>query len=96
MPREDLYPPISPYQSGFLELDSLHTMYWEQSGNPDGMPVVFLHGGPGAGATPVHRRFFDPRYYRIVVFDQRGAGRSTPGGELTDNSTPHHLHSLRQ
>ena len=89
MSREQLYPPIEPYQTGRLRLDDIHTMYWEQSGNPDGVPVVFLHGGPGAGATPVHRRFFDPRRYRIVVFDQRGAGRSTPVGELRRNTTPY-------
>jgi proline iminopeptidase len=64
-------------------------MYWEQSGNPSGVPVVFLHGGPGAGSSPAHRRFFDPAFYRIVIFDQRGAGRSTPHGELRDNTTPH-------
>ncbi|MAI49022.1 MAG: prolyl aminopeptidase [Rhodospirillaceae bacterium] len=62
-------------------------MYWEQSGHPEGLPVIFLHGGPGAGATAVHRRFFDPNYYRIVIYDQRGAGRSTPRGELTNNTT---------
>jgi proline iminopeptidase len=72
-----------------LALDALHTMYWEQSGNPRGVPVLFLHGGPGAGASPTHRRFFDPSFYRIVVFDQRGSGRSTPLGELTANTTPH-------
>jgi proline iminopeptidase len=72
-----------------LELDGTHSMYWEQSGNPDGVPAVFLHGGPGAGATPAHRRFFDPTYYRIVVYDQRGAGRSAPTGELDANTTPH-------
>ena len=87
--RTDLYPEIEPYQTGFLRLDALHTMYWEQSGNPRGVPVVFLHGGPGAGSSPGHRRFFDPAFYRIVVFDQRGAGRSTPHGELTDNTTVH-------
>ncbi len=70
--RQDLFPPIEPYQSGALALDRLHTMYWEQSGNQAGVPAVFLHGGPGAGATPTHRRFFDPNFYRIVVFDQRG------------------------
>jgi proline iminopeptidase len=89
MSREQLHPPIEPYQTGRLRLDDIHTMYWEQSGNPRGVPVVFLHGGPGAGATPVHRRFFDPRRYRIVVFDQRGAGRSSPVGELARNSTRH-------
>jgi proline iminopeptidase len=86
--RTELYPEISPYASGMLPLDDVHTMYWEQSGKPDGVPVVFLHGGPGAGAVPNHRRFFDPAHYRIVVYDQRGAGRSTPLGELTDNTTP--------
>ncbi|HVA35227.1 MAG TPA: prolyl aminopeptidase, partial [Stellaceae bacterium] len=86
MGRQDLFPPIEPYQNGMLPLDGHHTMYWEQSGNPAGLPAVFLHGGPGAGATPTHRRFFDPAVYRIVVFDQRGAGRSTPAGETHDNT----------
>lgn len=87
--RQDIFPPIEPYATGMLKLDSIHTMYWEQSGNPSGMPVVFLHGGPGAGSTPTHRRFFDPSYYRIVVYDQRGAGRSTPLGSLEANTTAH-------
>ena len=86
--RQELYPPIEPFRSGRLALDGIHTMYWEQSGNPHGVPVVFLHGGPGAGSAPNHRRFFDPDHYNIVVFDQRGAGRSTPLGELRDNTTP--------
>ena len=89
MNREQLFPPIDPYESGRLSLDGGHVMYWEQSGNPDGITVVFLHGGPGAGATPVHRRFFDPAAYRIVIYDQRGAGRSQPQGLLEDNTTPH-------
>ena len=85
MPQDDrtsskpllpLFPAIEPYMSGYLDLDSPHRMYYEQSGNPRGVPVVFLHGGPGAGASPVHRQFFDPAFYRIVVLDQRGAGRS--------------------
>jgi len=87
--RRDLFPPIEPYRTGTLRLDASHTMYWEQSGNPRGAPVLFLHGGPGAGATPVHRRFFDPDYWRIVIFDQRGAGRSSPLGEIADNSPAH-------
>jgi len=87
--RRDLFPPIEPYRAGTLRLDARHTMYWEQSGNPRGVPALFLHGGPGAGATPVHRRFFDPEYWRIVIFDQRGAGRSTPLGEIVDNSPAH-------
>jgi proline iminopeptidase len=97
--RQDLFSPIEPYASGMLRLNAVHTMYWEQSGNPDGKPVVFLHGGPGAGSTATHRRFFDPQHYRIVVFDQRGAGRSTPLGSLDDNTTAHliaDLEALRQ
>ncbi len=83
----DLFPPIEPYQTGQLGVGGPHVIYWEVSGNPDGIPVVFLHGGPGAGASPAHRRFFDPSAYRVVIFDQRGAGRSSPLGELTDNTT---------
>lgn len=89
MPSHDLFPPIEPFETGHLERDAPHVMYWEQSGAPGGQPVVFLHGGPGAGASPGHRRFFDPAHYRIVIFDQRGAGRSTPLGELSNNTTPH-------
>ncbi len=87
--RTELYPDVEPYGTGMLKLDGVHRMYWEQSGNPHGIPVLFLHGGPGAGAAPAHRRFFDPARYRIVIYDQRGAGRSTPLGELKDNTTPH-------
>jgi proline iminopeptidase len=97
--RTELYPDLAPYASGMLPLDEVHTMYWEQSGRPDGVPVVFLHGGPGAGSVPNHRRFFDPAHYRIIVYDQRGAGRSTPLGELKDNTTPlliQDLEKLRQ
>ncbi len=86
--RAELYPEIEPYNAGMLTLDGRHRMYFEESGNPKGAPVLFLHGGPGAGAAPSHRRFFDPAHYRIVIFDQRGAGRSTPLGEITDNTTP--------
>jgi len=94
--RAELYPTIEPYASGMLPLDAIHTMYWETSGNPDGLPVVFLHGGPGAGSTPKHRRFFDPGAYRIVIYDQRGAGRSTPLGELRENTTPHLIDDLER
>jgi proline iminopeptidase len=86
--RAELYPEIEPYNAGMLALDGRHRMYFEESGNPQGAPVLFLHGGPGAGAAPSHRRFFDPAHYRIVIFDQRGAGRSTPLGDITDNTTP--------
>lgn len=94
--RDQLYPHIEPYETGRIDLDGLHQMYWEVSGNPQGTPVVFLHGGPGAGAIHVHRRFFDPSSYRIVVFDQRGAGRSSPLGELTDNTTPHLIEDMER
>jgi proline iminopeptidase len=90
----ELYPEIEPHGQGRLPLDEIHTMYWEESGNPAGIPVIFLHGGPGAGSTPAHRRFFDPAYYRIVIYDQRGAGRSTPLGEIRENTTPHLINDL--
>ncbi|WP_374565854.1 prolyl aminopeptidase [Nitrosomonas sp.] len=89
-----LYPEIQPNRQGTLALDNIHTMYWEESGNPSGIPVVFLHGGPGAGASPAHRRFFDPASYRIVVYDQRGAGRSLPLGEIQENTTLHLINDL--
>lgn len=95
-PRAELYPEIEPYSAGMLKLDAVHTVYWEQSGNPKGAPVLFLHGGPGAGAAPAHRRFFDPGHYRIVLFDQRGAGRSTPLGELKDNTTPQLVNDIEK
>lgn len=82
-----VFPEIEPYRSGTLAVDELHTLYWEECGNPDGQPVLFLHGGPGAGTSPSHRRFFDPAHYRIVLFDQRGAGKSTPLGEYRNNTT---------
>ncbi|MGE5648863.1 MAG: prolyl aminopeptidase [Bacillota bacterium] len=82
-----MFPPIEPYRSGFLAVDDIHTLYWEECGNPDGVPVLFLHGGPGGGLSPRQRRFFDPAHYRIVLFDQRGAGQSTPLGEYHNNTT---------
>ena len=89
-----LYPPIEPYESGELLVGDGQRIYWECSGNPEGKPVVFLHGGPGAGTSPWHRRLFDPEKYRIVLFDQRGCGRSTPhasdpGETLRYNTTWH-------
>ncbi|MEX1368058.1 MAG: prolyl aminopeptidase [Nannocystaceae bacterium] len=84
-----LYPEIEPYDTGKLRVSDLHTVYYEQCGNPQGKPVVFLHGGPGGGIEPRHRRFFDPEVYRIVLFDQRGCGRSTPFASLVDNTTAH-------
>ncbi|MES2297454.1 MAG: prolyl aminopeptidase [Pseudomonadota bacterium] len=82
-----LFPPISPIRHGMLPVDALHTLYWEEVGNPNGVPVLFLHGGPGGGLSPQHRCFFDPEYYRVILFDQRGAGQSTPLGEWRNNST---------
>nr|WP_207779223.1 prolyl aminopeptidase [Zavarzinia aquatilis] len=87
MMRTELYPEIDPVLSGFLDTGDGHSLYWEVSGNVRGLPVVFVHGGPGAGAKPVHRRFFDPETYCIVVFDQRGAGRSKPLGSTAGNTT---------
>lgn len=81
------YPEIEPYDSGFLPVSDLHTLYYEQVGNPEGKPVVFLHGGPGGGISPAYRRFFDPAFYRVVLFDQRGSGKSTPFAGLRDNTT---------
>ena len=79
-----------------LKLDGVNEMYYEQCGNPEGIPVVFLHGGPGAGSSPSHRQFFDPGFYRIVIFDQRGAGRSTPLGSLHNNTTQHLIADMEQ
>ena len=86
-PRRTLYPGIDAYRTGRLRVSPIHELYFEESGNPDGKPVVFLHGGPGSGAEPGHRSFFNPKRYRIVLFDQRGAGRSTPHACLEDNGT---------
>lgn len=83
----ELYPTIDPYASGRLAVDDIHTLYWEECGNPRGIPVVFLHGGPGGGCSATSRRYFDPARYRVVLFDQRGAGRSAPNGELRNNDT---------
>lgn len=85
-PLLSLFPELKPYSSGFISLEHGHQMYWEQSGNPDGVPVVVFHGGPGAGTSPIQRRFFDPDHYRIILFDQRGSGRSSPHGSLDHNT----------
>ncbi|CAI7846145.1 unnamed protein product, partial [Closterium sp. NIES-53] len=87
--RHELYAPIEPYRSGTLAVSDVHTVYWEESGNPKGQPVIFLHGGPGGGTSPANRRFFDPTFFRIVLLDQRGAGRSTPHACLEENTTWH-------
>jgi len=85
-PLLDLFPEIKPYSSAFFPVGNGHELYWEQSGNPDGVPVVLLHGGPGGGTSPQQRRFFDPDHYRIILFDQRGAGRSPPFGSVEHNT----------
>jgi proline iminopeptidase len=82
-----LFPEIEPYDSGYLQVSDLHALHYEQVGNPEGKPVVFLHGGPGGGKSPLARRFFDPQFYRVILFDQRGCGQSTPFAELRENST---------
>ena len=86
MANEHFYPEIEPYATGMMPVDDIHTIYWEECGNPEGEPIVFLHGGPGAGATETDRRFFDPAHFRIILFDQRGTVRSTPQGETRNNS----------
>lgn len=95
-----LYPPIEPHQHGMLDVGAGQSVYWEVSGNPDGKPAVFLHGGPGGGTAPFHRQFFDPEQYRIVLFDQRGCGRSTPhiadGADLSLNTTDHLIADIEQ
>lgn len=94
--RRSLYPAIEPYHSGFLKVSDIHEIYFEECGNPDGKPVVFLHGGPGGGITPMFRRFFDPAAYRIVLFDQRGCGKSTPSACLIDNTTWDLVHDIEK
>jgi len=87
MSMRQLFPPLKPYRTQRLPVSGGHDLYIEESGNPDGIPVVFLHGGPGAGCESYHRQFFDPAAYRIVLFDQRGCGRSQPHAELCNNTT---------
>jgi len=95
--RDDfLYPALAPHRTGRLALDAVHTMYWEECGNPRGQPAVFLHGGPGGGIAPDHRRYFDSSFYRIVLYDQRGSGQSVPLGELRDNTTQHLIADLER
>lgn len=89
----DVYPPIEPYEQGFLEVGNGNSLYWEMCGNPHGKPAIVLHGGPGSGCTPWHRRLFNPDIYHLVLFDQRNCGRSTPHASALDtnlisNTTP--------
>jgi proline iminopeptidase len=99
MANQFFYPAIEPYDSGSLTVDDPHELYYEQCGNPDGDPILFLHGGPGAGCSEIDRRFFDPEHFRIILFDQRGSGRSTPIGDISNNSmldTTHDIEQLRE
>src|SRR4051812_24836103 len=87
MELRGFFPELEPFRTGNLQVSPIHNIYWEESGLPHGKPILFLHGGPGAGINPKHRRFFDPMHYRAVLFDQRGAGRSQPHAELLENHT---------
>ncbi|OWT74708.1 MULTISPECIES: prolyl aminopeptidase [unclassified Achromobacter] len=91
-----LFPPIDPYAHGYLETGDGHQIYWEQCGNPQGKPVVFLHGGPGSGCSPVHRQLFDPSRYNVLLFDQRGCGRSQPHASLENNTTWHLVEDIER
>jgi proline iminopeptidase len=99
MANKHFFPPIEPFESGILDVGEPHRLYWEQCGNPQGEPILFLHGGPGAGCTEYDRCFFNPQHFRIVLFDQRGSGRSRPVGDLSNNTmadTARDIEQLRQ
>jgi proline iminopeptidase len=89
LPMKTLYPAIEPFDTGRLKVSDIHELYYEQCGNPNGRPVVFLHGGPGGGLQPFYRQYFDPQAYRVVLLDQRGSGKSTPHANLEENTTWH-------
>lgn len=93
---EALFPAIEPYRKDWLDVGGAHRVYFEESGNPAGFPVLFVHGGPGSRSRPAHRRFFDPSFYRIVLFDQRGCGQSTPSGSILENTTSHLVADIEQ
>jgi proline iminopeptidase len=94
--RRSLYPENEPYRTGRLKVSDLHEIYFEECGNPQGKPVVLIHGGPGAGCSPTMRRLHDPKAYRIILFDQRGCGRSTPYAELRENTTWHLIEDMEK
>ena len=91
-----IFPEIEPNEKGILKVSSLHSIYWEKSGNQNGVPVLIVHGGPGGGSSPTYRRYFDPNIFNIVQFDQRGCGRSTPHSELKENSTNHLIEDIEK
>ena len=82
-----LFPKIKPYNKFYLNVSNIHTIFVEESGNPNGKPIIFLHGGPGGGIEPIYRQYFNPKKWRIIIFDQRGCGKSTPHAELRENTT---------
>lgn len=92
--RRTRYPALEPNKSGYLQVSAEHEVYYEECGNPEGKPVIFIHGGPGAGTEPSHRQYFDPKAYRIILMDQRGCGKSTPHASLNDNTTWHLVSDL--
>ncbi|MDQ3000239.1 MAG: prolyl aminopeptidase [Fibrobacterota bacterium] len=96
MATNGFFPDIEPYHTGTLQVSPIHNIYFEEAGNPNGVPVLFLHGGPGAGINPKHRRYFDPDHYRIILFDQRGAGRSQPHAEIIENTTDHLINDIEK
>lgn len=96
MNPRNLYPPIEPYAQHSLQVDSTHFLYIEECGNPSGMPVLFVHGGPGGSFAPIHRQFFNPNSYRIILFDQRGCGKSKPHACLTNNTTAHLIEDIEK
>ena len=95
-PDQALYPDCMPRASGMLRLDARHAMHWEECGNAAGVPLLFVHGGPGGGSLPHHRRYYDPAFWRIVLYDQRGAGRSTPSAEVAGNTTAHLIEDIER
>jgi proline iminopeptidase len=96
MNTSELFPEIESYNQGFLKVSDIHTMYYEEAGNPNGKPILFLHGGPGGGLHDKYKRYFDPNFYRIVLFDQRGCGKSTPHSELRENTTRHLISDIEK
>ena len=96
MVNEHFLPEVEPYETGSLQVSDVHTIYWEQCGTPDGIPLLFVHGGPGAGCSETDRRFFDMSRFRVILVDQRGSGRSTPPGELGENTADHLVSDFEQ
>ncbi len=96
MEELQIYPEIEPFNTGELKVSDLHTLHYEEAGNPNGIPAVFLHGGPGAGLNDAYRRFFDPNVYHVILFDQRGSGQSTPHAELKENTTWHLVEDMEK